>query len=218
MRKHRVILSACIVAALTAANAATVHTSSLGRSVGRQSAAGATPEALADGKRLYDANCANCHGARGQGAVKAGNEISIIAERGGKQPPDLTDSAWDHGSSDTEIKAFTLVVTIVVATAVLQAAPDWPQWQGADRNRSSKETGLLKEWPSGGPRVIWTANNLGTGYGSMAVAGDRVFLNLGTHAAIPDIPGLRAAKPLTHIEALELDRLPSHLILLFLMI
>src|SRR5260370_37782525 len=44
--------------------------------------------------------------------------------------------------------------------------------------------------------------------------GDRVFLNLGTHAAIPDIPGLRAAEPLTHVEALELDRLPSHLIVL----
>src|SRR5580700_5864902 len=44
--------------------------------------------------------------------------------------------------------------------------------------------------------------------------GDRVFLNLGTHAAVPDIPGLRAAKPLTHVEALELDRLPSHLLVL----
>ena len=41
--------------------------------------------------------------ARAQGAVKAGVEISIIAERGGKQPPDLTDPAWDHGSTDTEI-------------------------------------------------------------------------------------------------------------------
>ena len=74
------------------------------------------------------------------------------------------------------IKRFALVVTIVSGAAVLQAAPDWPQWQGADRTRISKETGLLKQWPAGGPRVIWTANNLGTGYGSMAVAGDRVFL------------------------------------------
>src|SRR5438270_10088079 len=41
--------------------------------------------------------------------------------------------------------------------------------------------------------------------------GDRVFVNLGTQAAIPDIPGLCAAKPLTHVEALELDRLPGHL-------
>ncbi len=48
--------------------------------------------------------------------------------------------------------------------------------------------------------------------GVRTLHGDRVFLNLGTHAAVPDIPGLRAAKPLTHIEALELDRLPSHLL------
>jgi pyruvate/2-oxoglutarate dehydrogenase complex dihydrolipoamide dehydrogenase (E3) component len=39
-----------------------------------------------------------------------------------------------------------------------------------------------------------------------------VFLNIGTHAAVPDITGLKAARPLTHIEALELDYLPSHLI------
>ena len=50
--------------------------------------------------------------------------------------------------------------------------------------------------------------------GVRTLHGDRVFLNLGTHAAVPDIPGLRAAKPLTHVEALELDRLPSHLIVL----
>lgn len=36
----------------------------------------------------------------------------------------------------------------------------------------------------------------------------------GERAAVPDIPGLRAVKPLTHIEALELDRLPSHLLVL----
>ena len=72
-----------------------------------QSAATARPDALADGKRLYDVNCANCHGARAQGAVKAGFEISIIAERSGKQPPDLTDSVWDHGSTDSEL--FTVI-------------------------------------------------------------------------------------------------------------
>ena len=45
-----------------------------------------------------------------------------------------------------------------------------------------------------------------------ALAADQVFLNLGTHAAIPGVPGLEAARPLSHIEALELDYLPSHLI------
>src|SRR6202012_692747 len=41
-----------------------------------------------------------------------------------------------------------------------------------------------------------------------------VVVNVATHAAIPDIPGLVAARPLTHIEALEVDYLPSHLIVL----
>jgi mono/diheme cytochrome c family protein len=63
----------------------------------------ATPQAIAAGKQIYDANCAGCHGPRAQGAVKAGIAISIIAEQGGKQPPDLTDAQWDHGSSDAEI-------------------------------------------------------------------------------------------------------------------
>jgi pyruvate/2-oxoglutarate dehydrogenase complex dihydrolipoamide dehydrogenase (E3) component len=50
--------------------------------------------------------------------------------------------------------------------------------------------------------------------GTRVLAGDQVFLDLGTHAAIPNVPGLEGARPLTHIEALELDYLPSHLIVL----
>jgi pyruvate/2-oxoglutarate dehydrogenase complex dihydrolipoamide dehydrogenase (E3) component len=46
------------------------------------------------------------------------------------------------------------------------------------------------------------------------LSGDQVFLNVGTRAAIPDVPGLRASQPLTHVEALELDRVPEHLIVL----
>ncbi|HEV3201874.1 MAG TPA: mercuric reductase [Bryobacteraceae bacterium] len=62
-----------------------------------------------------------------------------------------------------------------------------------------------------GPKTIQVRLSNG---GVRTLHGDRVFVNLGTHAAIPDIPGLRAAKPLTHVEALELDRLPGHLIIL----
>lgn len=62
-----------------------------------------TPASLAAGKTAYDANCAACHGNRAQGAVKAGVVISIIAEQSGKQPPDLVDNQWDHGSTDGEI-------------------------------------------------------------------------------------------------------------------
>jgi pyruvate/2-oxoglutarate dehydrogenase complex dihydrolipoamide dehydrogenase (E3) component len=46
------------------------------------------------------------------------------------------------------------------------------------------------------------------------LAAERVFLNLGSHAAMPNVPGLAAARPLTHVEALELDYAPAHLIVL----
>jgi pyruvate/2-oxoglutarate dehydrogenase complex dihydrolipoamide dehydrogenase (E3) component len=52
------------------------------------------------------------------------------------------------------------------------------------------------------------------GGGTRTLASERIFLNIGTHAAIPDVPGLEAARPLTHIEALELDYAPAHLIVL----
>ena len=50
--------------------------------------------------------------------------------------------------------------------------------------------------------------------GSRRIHGNRVFLDLGTHATVPEIPGLAAARPMTHVELLDLDRLPEHLIVL----
>jgi pyruvate/2-oxoglutarate dehydrogenase complex dihydrolipoamide dehydrogenase (E3) component len=46
------------------------------------------------------------------------------------------------------------------------------------------------------------------------LSGDRVFLNLGSRAVIPDVPGLSAAQPMTHIQLLDLDHLPEHLVVL----
>jgi pyruvate/2-oxoglutarate dehydrogenase complex dihydrolipoamide dehydrogenase (E3) component len=62
-----------------------------------------------------------------------------------------------------------------------------------------------------GPKIIEVALNDG---GSRVLSGNEVVVNVGTHAAIPDIPGLEAARALTHIEVLELDYLPSHLVVL----
>src|SRR5262245_40863375 len=52
------------------------------------------------------------------------------------------------------------------------------------------------------------------GGGTRVLKGERVFLNVGTRATIPPTPGLADARPLTHVESLELDRLPAHLIVL----
>ena len=61
------------------------------------------------------------------------------------------------------------------------------------------------------PRTLEVRLNDG---GTRVLAGDQVFLNVGTHAAVPSVPGLQAAGPLTHVEALELDYVPPHLIVL----
>jgi len=50
--------------------------------------------------------------------------------------------------------------------------------------------------------------------GERTITAERVFVNLGSRATIPDTPGLREAKPMTHIEALDLQRRPEHLIVL----
>jgi pyruvate/2-oxoglutarate dehydrogenase complex dihydrolipoamide dehydrogenase (E3) component len=83
--------------------------------------------------------------------------------------------------------------------------------------------GTLEEYKSSGAELI-----MGTGRfvapktleitrndgGTRQLAGDRVFINIGTRPAIPDLPGLKEAGPLTNIEALELDYAPDHLIVL----
>jgi pyruvate/2-oxoglutarate dehydrogenase complex dihydrolipoamide dehydrogenase (E3) component len=61
------------------------------------------------------------------------------------------------------------------------------------------------------PKMLEVSLNDG---GTRVLAGDQVFINVGTHAAIPDVPGLGSVRPLTNIEALELDYLPAHLIVL----
>jgi outer membrane protein assembly factor BamB len=55
-------------------------------------------------------------------------------------------------------------------------AADWPQWRGPDRAGTSKETGLLKQWPKDGPKQVWKATDIGKGYSTPSVVGDRIYL------------------------------------------
>ena len=97
---------------------------------------------------------------------------------------------------------------------VLGRKQDMVEREIAIHLKAYKESGAELIMGSGrfvGPKTIEVALNEG---GARTLAGAEVVLNLGSHAAIPDIPGLAAARSLTHIEALELDYLPSHLIVL----
>ncbi|MBI2948144.1 MAG: PQQ-like beta-propeller repeat protein [Verrucomicrobia bacterium] len=58
---------------------------------------------------------------------------------------------------------------------VSAAAHDWPQWRGPDRTDVSKETGLLKQWPEGGPKRAWLYESAGAGYAGPSVVGAQLF-------------------------------------------
>lgn len=68
------------------------------------------------------------------------------------------------------------VVALVLTGSFFVAAADWPQWRGPDRDGVSKETGLLQKWPAGGPKLVWQSKDLGQGYGSPSVVGDRIYV------------------------------------------
>ena len=71
-----------------------------------------------------------------------------------------------------------LKVTWLFAAALLAVAPavggDWPQFHGPKRDNISSETGLLKRWPEGGPKLLWTARGLGHGFSSVSIKGGRI--------------------------------------------
>jgi pyruvate/2-oxoglutarate dehydrogenase complex dihydrolipoamide dehydrogenase (E3) component len=97
---------------------------------------------------------------------------------------------------------------------VRQRKRDMVDRQVATHLRYYKDTGVELILGSGhfiAPRTLEVQLNNG---GARVLAGDQVFLNVGTRATLPDVPGLRAAEPVTNIEALEFDHVPPHLIVL----
>ena len=80
-----------------------------------------------------------------------------------------------------------------------------------DRYRASGAELIMGQARFAAPRIVEV--DLADG-GTRRIRGDQVFLNLGTHATVPDLPGLAEAGPMTHVELLDLDRLPEHLIVM----
>jgi outer membrane protein assembly factor BamB len=74
----------------------------------------------------------------------------------------------------------------------ISGANDWPQWQGPHRNGISEEKGLLQDWPSGGPKLLWKAQGLGNGYATVITSGDKIF-TLGERASDSQIIALNRA-------------------------
>ncbi len=74
----------------------------------------------------------------------------------------------------TIIASVCLCLSALPATS--SATSDWPQWRGPDRSGVSTEKGLLKQWPAGGPKLLWQVNDIGDGYSTPVVVGTRIYL------------------------------------------
>ena len=80
--------------------------------------------------------------------------------------------------TDTRLLCRILTLSILLYVWPTSAAGqknEWPCWRGADRNGKSPDTGLLKEWPEGGPELLWQASGLGEGFSTVAVTGGFVY-------------------------------------------
>jgi len=67
----------------------------------------------------------------------------------------------------------------LMALPLMAAGPgadsDWNQWRGPHRDGHSADTGLLQEWPAGGPPLLWKSPDIGGGYSSVSFSGGRLF-------------------------------------------
>ena len=70
------------------------------------------------------------------------------------------------------LSSLCLIALILVPA---DGAGNWPQWRGPKRDGVSTDTGLLTEWPTDGPKLLWEAKGAGRGYASVAITGGRIY-------------------------------------------
>lgn len=90
------------------------------------------------------------------------------------------------------LPTLTALSTITLTAVLGGQAPDWTQWRGPNRDGRSAETGLLKDWPQGGPALLWRSTGNGGGYSSFAASGGRLY-TLGSRGSSEYVVALDAA-------------------------
>lgn len=68
-----------------------------------------------------------------------------------------------------------LTALIIFSVNIIHAQTIY-EWRGPDRSGVYNETGLLKVWPAEGPSILWEASEVGTGYSSVTVSDDAVYI------------------------------------------
>ncbi len=77
--------------------------------------------------------------------------------------------------SRSRVYPLLFAACVVLAGAISLQAGDWPQWRGPARDGKSSDTGLLQDWPDGGPPMLWERDGLGVGFSSLSVSNGRIF-------------------------------------------
>jgi pyruvate/2-oxoglutarate dehydrogenase complex dihydrolipoamide dehydrogenase (E3) component len=155
---------------------------------------------------------------------RGGNRVAVVERRwvGGSCPAvacmpsknELWSAHIAYLARHTEPFGTTTGAVTTNMTRVRQRKQDMVEREIALHLKMYKETGAELIMGNGrfvGPKTLEVQLNDG---GTRRLTGDRVVINVGSHAAIPNIPGMQEARALTHIEALELDYAPAHLIVL----
>ncbi len=74
------------------------------------------------------------------------------------------------------IKAYGVGVCLgILAVGGVVWAEDWPQFRGPNRDGVCRETGLLQQWPEGGPKLLWDVAGLGAGFSDIAIVGGKFY-------------------------------------------
>jgi len=71
------------------------------------------------------------------------------------------------------------ILTTLALGIALCAAIDTPQWRGPNRDGIFPATGLLQQWPAGGPKLAWKLEKLGKGMSGVSIAGGKIFTTSG---------------------------------------
>ncbi len=77
---------------------------------------------------------------------------------------------WNFG------KQIAFALVSLTLTSSVSSAEDWAQWRGPQRDGKSAEKGLLAKWPDGGPKLLWQAKNIGSGFSTPSVVGEQLFV------------------------------------------
>jgi outer membrane protein assembly factor BamB len=80
------------------------------------------------------------------------------------------------GFEEIILMIYRMLMAFFFLTLSTAWAADWPQWRGPDRDNISTETGLLRTWPAGGPKVLWETS-VAQGYAGVAIKNGLAYIN-----------------------------------------